>query len=715
LEIIVAKQAGFCFGVKRAVEAVYNNIDKYEKIYTYGPLIHNEAVVKKLADAGAPYIDSLDEVKSSNNSAVVIRSHGVSPKVFDEIKQKGLDIIDATCPFVERIQQKAHEADKAGRNVIIIGKADHPEVMGIKGWANDNAFILNSILDIKMLPELINPIIVAQTTIEFDMWEEITNELKKIYNDAECFMSICETTLKRQKEAMELAKKCDKIIVVGGKNSSNTQKLYNICKKYCKFVSLIEDYRQLSLEKIRHDDIIGVVAGASTPDWMIMEVRKRMSEVEKTPEITEEVIGAEESVDGVEQSNGISEVKEEVKANQEEAEATVLGDEDFLKELDKTFVTIRKGQVITGNVVQVTEDDVCLNISYKSDGLIPRSELPIEQGQSAKDVYNVGDEIEAQVLSMNDGEGRVKLSLKRMQDKIKWQEFLDSHEENRIYDAKIFKAVKGGVISRINGYEAFIPVSHLSLKFVEDVKEFVGQDVKVNIIDINKDKKRLVASLKSILIEESKAEKQKLLEGFEKGQKIQGKIKKLTDFGAFVDVGGVDGLLHVADISWNKVKHPSDILQEGQEIEVVVLNTDPKKRRISLGLKQLQQRPWDLASEKYLVGSTIKGKVVRITEFGAFISLEPGIDGLVHISQVAHRRIERVEDELKLGEEVEAKVMEVKSGERKISLSIKELLEPEKKEAKPVRPKRERQEKVVIPPVQEATVTLADFFPKDDE
>lgn len=712
MEIIVAKQAGFCFGVKRAVDAVYNNIEKYDKIYTYGPLIHNESVVEKLKDAGAPYVEDLEDIRKCDNCAIVIRSHGVPPKIFKEIEEKKLAIIDATCPFVKRIQQKASEADREGRSVIIIGKEDHPEVIGIKGWANDNAFILNGVEDIKDLPELEKPIIVAQTTIEYDMWEEITNKLKETYEDAECFMSICETTLKRQKEAMELSKKCDKIIVVGGKNSSNTQKLYNICKKYCKIVSLIEDYRQLSLEKIKHDDIIGVVAGASTPDWMIMEVEKRMSEVEKTPEVAEEAIGAEESVEGVEQSEEVSEAPKEVKEGQEETEAAVLGEEDFLKELDKTFVTIRKGQVITGTVVQVTDDDVSLNIAYKSDGLIPRSELPIEVGQSAKEVYNVGDEIEAQVLSMNDGEGRVKLSLKRMQDKIKWQEFLDSHEEERIYDAKIFKAVKGGVIARIDGYEAFIPVSHLSLKFVEDVKEFVGQDVKVNIIDINKDKKRLVASLKSILINESKAEKQKLLESFDKGQKITGKVKKLTDFGAFVDVGGVDGLLHVADISWNKVKHPSDVLEEGSEIEVVVLNTDPKRRRISLGLKQLQAKPWDLAAEKYLVGSTIKGKVVRITEFGAFVSLEPGIDGLVHISQVANRRIERVEDELKLGEEVEAKIMDVKPGERKISLSIRELLEPEKKEEKP---KRERPEKVVIPPVQEATVTLADFFPKDDE
>ncbi len=713
MQVIVAKQAGFCFGVKRAVDAVYENIKKHRNVFTYGPLIHNEAVVERLKEAGAPYIESLDEITETEDVAVIVRSHGVAPQVLEEIKSRGFEIIDATCPFVKRIQQKAHKASEAGRYVIIVGKADHPEVVGIEGWANGQAYAVDSVAGVRKLPALTHPLVVAQTTIESTMWEEVTEEILVHYPDAECFMSICETTCLRQAEAEELARKADHILVVGGKRSSNTQKLYNICSKYCKSVQLIEESHEVSLEKMKLDDIIGVVAGASTPDWMIMEVEKRMSEVDKTPIAADETVaGAEESVLGVEQTDEVFEAEKEVKMSQEETKSAVTDEEDFLTQLEESFKTIRKGQLITGTVVQVTDDDVSLNIAYKSDGLIPRSELPIEAGQSAKDVYHVGDEIEAQVLSMNDGEGRVKLSLKRMQDKIKWQEFLDAHKEDNVYDAKIFKAVKGGVIAKIDGYEAFIPVSHLSLKYIEDVKEFVGKDVKVNIIDINKEKRRLVASLKNILIKESKQKKQELIEGFEKNQTVVGKVKKLTDFGAFVDVGGVDGLLHVADISWNKVKHPSDVLEEGQELEVMVLSTDPKRKRISLGLKQLQAKPWDLAAEKYLVGSTIKGKVVRITDFGAFISLEPGIDGLVHISQVANRRVERVEEELKLGQEIEAKVMEVKPNERKISLSIRELLEPEVREEKP---RREKAERVVIPPVQEATVTLADFFPKEDE
>jgi len=713
LKVIVAEHAGFCFGVKRAVDAVYENIGKYERIYTYGPLIHNEAVVERLKQAGAPYVNALDEISDGEHTAVVIRSHGVPPEVFESIKSRDFVVIDATCPFVRRIQKKAMEADEEGRSVVIVGKADHPEVIGINGWANNHATIIADETEVGNLIGLHNPIVMAQTTIAHTVWETTISAVLKLYPDAECFMSICETTLQRQREAVDLAQKCDKIIVVGGKNSSNTQKLYQICKKYCENVTLIEDSAQVSLEKINFDDIIGIVAGASTPDWMITEVENRMSEVDKTPAVAEPVMDAEESVSGVEQPEEptLAEQKE-VKEDGQDVDAAVLGDEDFLKELDKTFATIKRGQVITGTVVQVSDDDISLNIAYKSDGIIPKSELPIESDQSPKDVYSVGDEVEAQVVSMNDGEGRVKLSLKRMQDKIKWQEFLETHEENKVYDAKIFRAVKGGVIAKVNGYEAFIPVSHLSLKFVEDVKEFVGKEVKVNIIDINKDKRRLVASLKALLIKEAKQKKAELIESFEKNQKITGKIKKLTDFGAFIDIGGVDGLLHVADISWNKVKHPSDVLTEGESIEVLVLNTDPKRKRISLGLKQLQEKPWDAAAKKYLVGSTIKGKVVRITDFGAFISLEPGIDGLVHISQVANRRVERVEDELRLGDEIEAKVMEVKPGERKISLSIRELLEPEQREEKP---KREKREKVVIPPVQEATVTLADFFPKDDE
>ena len=448
MKIIKAEHAGFCFGVRRAVDAAYENIGKYKQIYTYGPLIHNEAVVDRLKNAGVPYINNLDEIPDGEDTAVVIRSHGVPPDVFEKIEARGFSVIDATCPFVRRIQKKAMEADGEGRSVVIVGRADHPEVIGINGWARNHAVIITNESDVERLPHLIHPIMMAQTTITRAVWETTVKAVLKKYPDVECFMSICETTLERQLEAVDLAKKCDRIFVVGGKNSSNTQKLYQICKKYCKFVMLIEDSSQLSLEKINFDDIIGIVAGASTPDWMITEVENRMSEVDKTLAVAEEaVIDAEESVSSVEQPETLAEEKE-VKDDGQKTEAAVLGDEDFLKELDKTFATIKRGQVITGTVVQVSDDDISLNIAYKSDGIIPRRELPIEPDQSPKEVYSIGDEVEAQVISMNDGEGRVKLSLKRMQDKIKWQEFLDAHEEDKAYDAKIFRAVKGGVIAK---------------------------------------------------------------------------------------------------------------------------------------------------------------------------------------------------------------------------------------------------------------------------
>ena len=373
------------------------NIAKFGRLYTYGPLIHNEAVVERLRRAGAPFVDSLDEIADGPNTAVVIRSHGVPPEVIDAVNARGFTVIDATCPFVTRIQKKAMEADEDGRSVVIVGKADHPEVVGINGWSGNRAHIIQSEADIAALPSLVRPIVMAQTTIAHDVWERTTEAQLSVYPDAECFMSICETTLQRQREAVELAKKCDKIFVVGGKNSSNTQKLDQICRKHCAFVTLIEESSQVSLEKINYDDIIGIVAGASTPDWMITEVENRMSEVEKTPAGAEEAMDVVENVSGVEQPEVAAETEEkEVKNDGQEAEAAVLGEEDFLKELDKTFASIKRGQVITGTVVQVSDDDISLNIAYKSDGIIPKSEMSLESGQSPKDVYKVGDEVEAQ-------------------------------------------------------------------------------------------------------------------------------------------------------------------------------------------------------------------------------------------------------------------------------------------------------------------------------
>lgn len=717
--VILAENAGFCFGVKRAVEAVEKHIN--EHIVTLGPLIHNKDVVLSLEKRGVHCVECIGDVKSGET--VVIRSHGATPGVYGELKDKNIAYIDATCPFVKRIHERVLKAREDGKAVIIIGEAGHPEVDGILGWAGENSHAVYTQEDVSALPQIPEAVVVAQTTITQEKWQQILNALNHKISAITPFMSICLATQQRQDEAKKIAQKADHMIVVGGRLSSNTRKLFELCRQYCKNVYLIEHKSELSLEKMQCGDIIGIVAGASTPDTMIREVFDYMIENEKVLPVTEgeqvttEEAAATDMVDSTDDAGSTADEPAESIENEENektAQAPATEKDEFLEGLEKV-IRLKKGQIITGNIVQITDEDVCVNIGYKSDGMIHRNEISMDD-VNPKDLFNIGDEIEAEVISLNDGEGNVILSRKRIEKKLNWQKIQEFVGTDKLYKCIVKKAVKGGVTTKIEGYSAFIPASHLSLKYVEDLKQFEGQELEVTLIDADKKQERLVASYKGVLLREKKENEKKLWENFSKGQQIKGVVKRLTDFGAFVDVGGVDGLLHISDLAWNRVKHPSDVVSEGQELELLILNVDTAKKKIALGYKQLMPKPWDLIDEKYHVGDIVKGKVVRIVPFGAFIQLEPSIDGLVHISQITAHRIERVEDELKVGDEIEAKILEVNLEKRKISLSRKALLPVEER---PVEKKeetvREDNFHYEIPPVQESTVSLADFFPKKDE
>jgi 4-hydroxy-3-methylbut-2-enyl diphosphate reductase len=396
---------------------------------------------------------------------------------------------------------------------------------------------------------------------------------------------------------------------------------------------------------------------------------------------------------------------------------------NFAEELEKTFKSIRRGQIVTGFVVHVNDDEIAVNIGYKADGLIKLENMGLEEGEKPADKFHEGDEIEAQIVDLNDGEGNVVLSRKKIESQLKWKEFVDNLDMDAIYECTVTKTIKGGVLTKFNGYDAFIPASQLTEKYVEDLSTFVGQNLLVKIIDVDKKKKRFVLSNKAALIEQKEEQKKMIFQSFEQGSVVRGVVKRLTDFGAFVDVGGVDGLLHVTDMSWSRVAHPKDVLSNGQEIDVKILKVDPEKGRISLGYKQLLPKPWETVTERYAVGDVVKGKVVRIAPFGAFVELEPTIDGLVHISQVTNHRIEKVEDALQLGQEIEAKVLEVNPEKKRISLSIRALMNdrkaaeaaenPADEEAAPKRPRKE--ERVIIPPKENATTSLADLFKAAEE
>ncbi len=728
--IILAKNAGFCFGVKKAVEAVEKNIGN--RIVTLGPVIHNRDVVAGLEARGVRCINNLDEVRPGET--VVIRSHGARPGVYSQLDEKGIAYIDATCPFVKRIHDRVQAAREAGIPVIIIGEAGHPEVDAILGWAGENAYAAYTEEQFDALPHLKNAVVVAQTTITHEKWTYALQALREKVSDITPFMSICSATTERQQEAEELAKKADMMIVVGGKTSSNTRKLYELCCKYCRNVYHIEHKDELSIEKMCFGGIIGIVAGASTPDTMIREVFDCMIENEK-------VLGAEgealaegtstvsEAADmSAEAEVPIAEGVTETPAEPQEPIQTAAADdtsdkkaaapatehEEFLESIDKV-VRLKKGQLITGSVVQVTDEDVSVNIGSKSDAIIHKNEISMKD-VNPRDLFKVGDEIEAEVISLNDGEGNILLSRKRVEKRLNWAAMQENVGNEKLYKCTIKKAVKGGVTTKIEGYSAFIPASHLSLKYVEDLKQFEGKEIEVTLIDADKRQERLVASHKSVLLREKQEQEQELWNNFTKGSHIKGVVKRLTDFGAFVDVGGVDGLLHISDLSWSRVKHPSDVVSEGQELELLVLNVDPAKKKIALGYKQLQPKPWETVTEKYQVGDIVTGKVVRIVPFGAFVQLEPTVDGLIHISQIAAHRLEKVEDALRLGDVVEAKVLEVNADKHKISLSRKALLAVEEK---PVEKKEEMHGeedfRYELPPIQESKVSLADFFPKKDE
>ena len=626
----MASHAGFCFGVRRAVEAA----EKAAPVVTLGPIIHNPEVVARLESLGVSSVDSPEDIPE--HARVIIRSHGVSRDVTERLKARCAEVIDATCPFVTRIHEMAKKASDENLPLIVIGEAKHPEVCGILGWTRAARYAVRTESDVKALPKMEKALIVSQTTMVESEFENLCALIRKKVRFPDIRMTICPATRDRQTECMDLAREVDRMIVIGGRDSSNSRKLYELAKRLCPETAFIETAAELDGLRILPNESIGITAGASTPDCIIKEVVARMNDIEKKAPI------------------------------EETQDQSVMSMED----VDKTLVQLRPGQIVTGQVVQITDDEVCVNVGYKADGLVKKSDL------SSTDV-KIGDEIEVEVVKVNDGEGNVLLSQKNIINRKAWEDICAKEEAGEFVEGVGKEAVKGGLLADVMGIRTFIPASQLSLHYVEKIDEFVGQPMKLKIIEIDKSKKRIVASRKAVLIAEEAEKKKHIWETLEVGSVVKGTVRRLADFGAFVDIGGVDGLVHVTDLSWGRVKHPSDVVSVGQQIDVKILNVDPERERISLSYKQTQPRPWTVAGEKYPVGSIVEGKVVRITTFGAFVELEPGLDGLVHISQCALNRIAKVEDAVNVGDIVRVKVLDVNTEAKRISLSIREACEDE--------------------------------------
>ena len=702
MRVIVAKNAGFCFGVRRAVELARKEARQRGRVYTWGKLIHNESVIRDLSAEGILPVETLDNLQAGDT--LIIRAHGAPPSLFENCAARGIRTVDATCPFVERIHPIVAEAAEKGIPVYIAGKRTHPEVIGTAGWGRGKAVVLETPQEAERAEAGAMGCLVAQTTLSERTFDEIAAVLKRRIPELVVHNTICRTTRTRQEEAEAMSRRCTKMLVLGSGGSANTAALADLCKIHCSDTKMIDDIGKIPLEIFKLDDIIGLVTGASTPDPMIREVIQGMSELEKTTietneaeapaevvaETTEQaveeaVVAVEEPVVAAEEKaeEAAEQVAEEAAAEAKETVETVVEEvkeaaapvkdaaEDFEQAIDSSIRRIRPGQIVTGTVIGITDSEVLVNVGYKSDGYIPRAEFSADP--NAEIDVKEGDEIDVEVVKVNDGEGNVLLSRKNVQSKKFWDDLMAEETEGKSFETVVKEVVKGGLIAEMEGgVRAFIPASHVSTKYVENLSEYVGKAVKVKVLEIDKQRKRIVASIKQVLLDEATSREQEKWDSLVVGSKIHGIVRRITDFGAFVDIGGLDGLVHVTDAAWGRVKHPSDVLSVNQEIDVLVLGVDKEKKRISLGYKQLQPKPWTMAGEKYPVGSIVEGKVVRIVPFGAFVALEPTIDGLIHISQVATRRIEKVEDELKVGDIVRCKVLEVNPEAKRISLSRKE-------------------------------------------
>ena len=632
-KIVRAENAGFCFGVRQAIEKAEKAAEKCGgNIFSMGPLIHNECVINELEKKGISTITSLDETKEGDT--VIIRSHGEGKAFYDDAEKRKIDLVDATCPFVAKIHRLVNETEK---QVVIVGDKNHPEVMGIFGWCRKPAIVVSNCEEaLNIEPD--DLFVVTQTTIREDMLKDVEKAL--VYSGKKFCTNntICSATVKRQQACENLAKKSDLMIVIGGRKSSNTKKLYEISKKFCKNTFFVENIKDLPLKQLQKCNRIGIAAGASTPECTIKEVIARMSDVT--------------------------------------LENNELNMNDLMDEIEKSLRLPRGGEIVTGKVHQVTDKEVIVNLGCKKDGILPISEVSLEDGQTLADAFKVDDEIQAKVIKTDDGDGGILLSKKKLEISANWDEIVKALEDKTVLEVKVTRPVNGGVIAEYKEVSGFIPLSQLSDHYVENAEEFVGQTMEVRVSRVDQRRNRAVFSHKQFLNEEKDKLVAEIWENLNVDDVVEGTVMRFTDYGAFVDIGGIDGLLHISEISWGRLKHPQEVLSIGQKINVKVLSMNAEKGKISLGLKQNQPEPWSVIDENYQVGQVIEGKVVQIKEYGAFVELEPGLDGLVHISEVAHKRVGNINDELEVGQVVKAKILEIDKDRKRISLSIRETIDP---------------------------------------
>jgi 4-hydroxy-3-methylbut-2-enyl diphosphate reductase len=639
MSIEIAKTAGFCYGVKRAVSKTYELVEEKDgKIATLGHLIHNRGVVSDLEKHGVFSYDEPFDIPK--DASVIIRTHGVKKSVMKALS--GREIIDLTCPFVAKIHKIAEEYYEKGYKIVIVGDKDHPEVIGINGWCGDDAIITYDEM-FQMPAEFIDtPIcIVAQTTINRNIFVQIVQNIENACKKVVIFDTICNATKDRQTEAYELSSRSDIMLVIGSRESSNTGKLYRISSENCPETYLIENFEDIPQNLNIKNKKIGITAGASTPARTIEEVFTKMEE-------------------------------------------KIRNEESFAELFEKYGTkTLNNGDIVDATVVEIRNNEVIVDLGgFKYNGQLAVDQISDDPYLKASDVVKVGDTIKVYVVGVNDAEGKVVVSRKKVIALESWNKIKEAFENNEILEGKIIKAVRGGVIALAGDMQIFIPARQASLRYVQNLDTLLGNVVKIRLTEMDERRRRAIGSVRVLLEEEKKEKEDKFWSEAEIGKEYSGVVKSITSFGAFVDLGGVDGLVHISELSWNKIKHPSEIVSEGDVLKVYIKDMNAETKKISLGYKKAEDNPWVIAKAKINLGDVVKCKIVRMMPFGAFAEIMPNVDGLIHISQIADRKIGKPEDVLKIGEEVEAKVVAIDWDINKISLSIRALIAPPVEEAK---------------------------------
>ena len=635
MKVKVAGSAGFCYGVRRAVELA-EKAAAQGPVYLLGHITHNDHVIRRLEDMGAVTAAAPEEVP--RGAVVLIRAHGEPDSTYRALESRGCRVLDATCPNVTRIHDIVRDAEARGRVPVIVGEADHPEILGILGCTRRGRVAsdweeLEQIM--KKEPEFpgLPLTFVSQTTAILTKWEKIVENTKKVCTNAEFFDTICNATSRRQSEALELAGQCDAMIVIGDQKSSNTRKLTQLCASRCPVVVQVEQGRGVDREQFGRIGTLGITAGASTPEWIIKEVSNKMSD-----EIME-----------IEQS--------------------------FAEMLEESFKILNTGDRVTGTVAAITPTEVQVELGVKYPGTIPLSELSDDPDVKVEDLAKVGEEIEAIVMLVSDRDCVVKLSKKRLDADKNWETVEKAVESRDVLEGVITEENKGGLVASVKGIRVFIPASQSGKPRGADLAEMVKTRVQLRITEVNRARRRVVGSIRAVAAEARAAAAAAIWDNIEVGKRYSGTVKSLTSYGAFVDIGGVDGMVHISELSWSRIKTPSEVVSVGDPIEVYVISFDPEKKKSSLGVKDHSQEPWSVFTEKYSVGDVASVRIVKLMTFGAFAEIVPGVDGLIHISQLADHRVDKPEDVVREGDTVDARITAIDEEHKKVSLSIRALLE----------------------------------------